>query len=451
MNKKNNPAERFRTRNHRDFTELEKFFEVQKWINGLSPKENNKKRYLGILDDFVKFTKRSPKELIDEEEEDRKKERREQLEPSKKRIKDYYEYCINELGNSGNSSKWKAFSVIAGFYSRNAFPIKFHKEETPSKSPPVKEKVFKLNGKIESNLKKVLKLLLQNLKTLRDKAILTMMASSGMDMVDLFKLQYKNVKNWLDTDDFVIYEYVREKIKNKTKYPAVTVFTLESLEYLKAYLKQEYPKKKDENGKETSEIDINDDDFVFISLGKEKNNKKQLTQFRFTDEIDRISKSIGINNVTPKSFRRFTNVMLIDSGIESNQRNLWLGHVSEIEDAYDLWSKYPEKIREIYSQAIIYVSIGDGYVKLNSQIEQLDKKLKEQKEEYDVKIKEIEQKLQDFQELAQGELDYLKQRKESVTRGGHLSKSGENIKDKIIDDLKQRIAKLEEKLSENNK
>lgn len=417
-NNNNNLAERFKIREHKDFTELEEFFEVQKWINGLSPKERNRKRYLSVLDEYIIFTKRNPKELIDDEDNDRKEERKNQLEPSKKRIKDFYEYC-KQIENSDNTAKWKAFSVIAGFYSRNSFPIKFHKGETPAKSPPIKEKIFKLNGESEKDVKKVLKLILHNLKSLRDKAILTMMASSGMDMVDLFNLKYKNVKNWLNSDDFVIYEYVREKIKNKTKYPAVTIFTLESLEYLKAYLNQEYPKKKDEDGKETNEIDINDNDFVFISLGNEKSKKKQLTQFRFSDEIDKVCESLEITNVSPKSFRRFTNVMLIDSAIAKTYRDLWLGHVSEIEDAYDLWSKYPEKLGEIYAQAIPYVSIGNGYVKLNSQIEQLQKQLKEQDEKYqeyqdslNLKLTQQDNKI----DVLKQELEYYKNLKEEVEK-----------------------------------
>jgi len=377
---------RFSGRKIKDYGDLKKYFEVEKWLSGLSSKIMNRRKYLSVLEDFIKFTDKNPKELIDDEEWDRKKDRRKQIAPSKKRIKDFYEYCIKEMGNTPNTAKWKSFSVIAGFYSRNNFPLKFHQEETPAIAPPKNEKVFKLNGKMESDLKKVLKLILHNLKTLRDKAITSMMASSGMDMADLFKLKYKDIKGWLDAEDFVIYEYVREKVKNKTKYPAVTVFTLESLEYLKAYMNQEYPKP------------ISDEDFIFISLGNEKNRKKRLSQSRFSNEIKKVCESIDIRNVTPKSFRRFCFTKLEDSGIHKFYKDLWMGHSSEISDAYDLWSKYPEKIREIYAQAIPYVTIGDGYVKLNSQIEQLEKEnkeLKEQMQEIKEEMEKIKQNLKE--------------------------------------------------------
>ena len=126
---------------------------------------------------------------------------------------------------------------------------------------------------------------------------------------------------------------------------------------------------------------IKENDYVFISLGNEKSKKKPLTPSRYWDEIKKICETIGVTNVSPKNFRRFTNVSLIDSGIDKTYRELWLGHTSEVEDAYDLWSKYPEKIREIYAQAIPYVGIGNCYAKTTQEIEQLKKDMADLKTE----------------------------------------------------------------------
>ncbi|MHA1301440.1 MAG: hypothetical protein ACTSO9_18620 [Candidatus Helarchaeota archaeon] len=101
----NDLHKRFNGRKIKDLRDLKKYFEVEKWLSGLSSKVKNRRKYLSVLEDCIEFTDRNTKELIDDEEADRRKERKKQIAPNKKRIKDFYKYRIKEMSNTPNIAK----------------------------------------------------------------------------------------------------------------------------------------------------------------------------------------------------------------------------------------------------------------------------------------------------------------------------------------------------------
>ena len=377
----------------KDFKEMMEYSEVTKWINGLSEKPANRKRVMGVLEEYWEFTKKTPKELIDEIEIYTKLPTiRNQTNPAKTSIKNFYDYCIKTYGNSPNSARWKAYSVICGFYSANEFHIKWRMQEKPPKTPPTKEKAFRLNSQINSDMRGILLMVLKELRSLRDRTILCFMASGGLDCVDLFAMKYNQMKDWLAEDkDFVVYEYKRQKIAKKMEFPAVCSFSREAIDYLRQYLEMEYPQP------------IQNEDYVFIVLGKEKYKKKPITEEIFSKEIKYVTEKLNIQNVTPKSTRRFVSSILYkifkEHTIPESFHDLWLGHTQEMKLAYDMWVKYPEEVLKNYAYAIPELTLGEirSTNGNHTQILELDQEIKQLKQTYESEIAELKAKQLEYQ------------------------------------------------------
>jgi len=338
-------------------------FEVQKWLNSIYVRARGKhgfsyasfRVHVLRMNTYITYTCLSPEALIDEIENDEARPLRQRMNPAGIRIKRFYSYLIEKMAPKTAEAYC---NTVRGFYKHNGFIVKVH---IPTGA----------NKKVKYPLtKEIVKAVLMNTPTLRDKVIILIQCCSGMSITDVLDLCYRDIKAELESDKFpLLIDFNR--VKNNRHYK--TFLSRECIFLLKQYLAQERKS-------------INSDDFLFTNV-----YGRQLSYRAFLRVMNRISKrTIGDTRINTKAFRRFFSTQMKMAGVSSDIVEYWMGHSLGVKSDY----LDPERLRSIYEEKEDAVTIMTTVIKLRA-----DEVRKEIEKEFEQKITQLGRRLDDVLNL----------------------------------------------------
>jgi len=215
-----------------------------------------------------------------------------------------------------------------------------------------------------------------------------------MDDVDLFKLKVRDYKLGLYPDDNVSYqESVRQKISRKG-IRFQTFFNSEACEIVDLYLKE----------KESKEGELDENNLLFVT--KNKSNGKYIKISRhFPDNLKTACNKLNVNNVTPKSLRRWFKTELSKRRVESVFIKRMMGHAVDVEgtayegtfdDSDEFEKEYVENIEQ-------YTLLGNDkkLSKVDKRVETLETELQNMRNE----MEKIKSMMQTLDVIKKGEIE----------------------------------------------
>lgn len=189
----------------------------------------------------------------------------------------------------------------------------------------------------------------------RDKAIIAMMATSGLRIGTLFRLKYKHLRRDFEAGRIPVAIHVPAEI-TKGKYMGYTTFiNMEAVAYLKLWLKF---------WEKLVGREIKDDDYIFIKL-KDPSPDKPLDPKSWDSNVFvRIREKMGIRRregrikrfeISPHGLRKFFKTQLIRNGVPIEAVEYMMGHRTDtytrIESLGEDW------LRQKYNEGIIRIRV----------------------------------------------------------------------------------------------
>jgi len=171
----------------------------------------------------------------------------------------------------------------------------------------------------------------------RDKAIIAMMATSGLRIGTLFRLKYKHLKRDLEAGRIPVAIHIPADI-TKGRYMGYTTFiNAEAVHYLKLWLKR---------WESLVGRRIRDDDYLFISLTDPRPDKHINPRSWISLNFKEIRRRVGVRKnvkryeITPHGLRKFFKTQLIGRVPEEAVEYMMghkLGAYTRIEDLGEDW------------------------------------------------------------------------------------------------------------------
>jgi integrase len=385
---------------------------VKKWLQAYD--EKHWQQRLSTLDEFCEFIGKTPDEVILEHHQDISQDNPLDIQDiGKTWVNAYFQYLMGENNPlndkmrersiSYNSARQYAYSKLLSFFKRNKVGIEFQKGEIPSESVGVSDRVWrKGDTRISKDEKKeCIKQIRDTFSNTRDKAILLCKISSGMDDVDLFTLKMRDYKRGYYPDFNVAYiEGTREK--NGMFYQ--TFFNSEACTMLDTYFKD-----RERKGEQ-----LTDSSRLFVSLkANSRGRYKKIKRTAFSENLKEACGTLGIQNVTPKSFRKWFNSELKRNGVDHEIVERMMGHKGEISMKYKEIFEDQEEFTEIYVENIeSFTLLGNGNAKLSKldeKVEELELQVEVQKGMIEKLIKEKNDTDKELRELISKNSKILKQ------------------------------------------
>lgn len=400
---------------------------LQRWMSSIS-KESTRRGYKVCFRRYATFTGLSASKLIDEALEDSKRDEREKKDIVKTRLLGFYD----SLRKEGLSLHYCNTSVqsIRSFYQTYNITVRL---KGRSKLPRVKSKNRRL--KITPQ---ILKSLMDNTKSLRDRSILLILFQSGLDASSLCSLKYGDIVECL-TEDFSPPLKIDVR-RPKTQVDFYTFIGKDSIEALKIYI----------HDLESKGFKFSENTPLFLKEGSQLNKFEKITPNLIQFSFRELSKKLGYMNddkdrniMSPHSFRESFSSILLNNNVPDSIVDFLLGHsIGTMSEAYKKTDF--EKLREMYIQIEPKLSIGNGnnnhtrIETLENTIIQLQKDslaYKTTSETLTKKLVELEENWQKATERADHILELINTRNEN-----------ERIEKERQEQAVQRIQKVLEKL-----
>ena len=268
------------------------------------------------------------KYLIDEIEKDQKKAVRAKGEPQRRIIR--FHNARLEQGASKNYAKSEVGNLM-GFYRKNGFKITFDErfsELFPSGGVPENRKQL-INP---SDLKKML----DNAKSLRDRAVISVMYEGGMDLATLKSINYKQVADVeLSETQFLTLHLRREK----EEWDYFTHLGVNAVEAIRRYIRERKALLRRRGER------LKDDDPLFIKEWVKTGKHKRLTNRCIEKMVKDVAVRAGLLKleilekgrlapIRPYSLRGSFSTLLENDNCPYNYRQFWLGHKIKYGGAY---------------------------------------------------------------------------------------------------------------------
>ncbi|MFC1505718.1 tyrosine-type recombinase/integrase [Thermoproteota archaeon] len=330
--------------------DLHRFLQVEGWqshyqsVNNLlmhlsrkSRSEGTKKVYLWHLYKFCLFTERSPAQLI--------KMKRDVIEKTVQRYADSFSNVSRSYSNIVITSL-KAFFKVNGFKRNKSLELESYyqppRNRTTQEYIPTKAEVYRMADSVCS---------------LRDRAIILMLYSSGLRNSTLRALRVKDVsKELLDGQDVIkipIYPEMKrvDPAACKGGIPYYTFLCSEGTQALRLYLEN---RKERFNG-------ILDEEVLFCTeynqISKEERRKKPITSRELQIIVQQTAKRAGITQwklVHPHALRKtyetiLRNQMIDGSNMDVKTQEFLMGHILPGSQDYYYDSSKVETMRILYS------------------------------------------------------------------------------------------------------
>ena len=387
---------------------------VQEYFLAKNIRQSTKKLYTRRLRYYCNFVGKTPTELIEEAE----NEEEQGLRMRKRSIKKYFLSWLKELQQKdySESSISTLFTSIKVFY-------RFFEIDIPKVMINSTGNNNKSNEKIptKEDIKKALPY-----ANMKYKAIILLMASSGMGSAEIRNLTYEDfleaIKEYFKPSkneqfDMDLITERLEKSRNiiptwrikryKTGMPYITFSTPESMEALILYMN-----KRTKDGYPFKSLK----DYIFLSNGK------KITDSVLAIYFNRLNNAIGFGKVGHYAFfhshalRKFFGSTLNNKGIQRINYDFMMGHqVDKIADAYikpnaeTLKREYMKCLDNLSIESVEIRRIESEEVKnIVNELNEKDKQLKELEKRLDA-VKGLEKRLKILEESEKRSAEFTKE------------------------------------------
>jgi len=414
-----------------DFSELENDPYIQKWLNGIK----STRERLSLMQRFCNFIEKNPSELAKEHNEDLQKDPLKKTNIAKNQLNAFFGYLTdtddekwkNTLNNkrietkiNWNSAIQYVFSKVLSFYSRLEIPVKYHKKEKPKISDKnINEKTWRHNKDliVNENKKDYLKQIKDTFINILDRTIFICKLGSALDDIDLFNLKIRDFKQGYIKEYNICY---LQGNRQKDGIIYQTFFNTEACNSINIYLKERERKGEkiyDNNGDYLKKA-LNF--WLFVSKKKTNNIYSKMQPRYFTETLKEVIEKIDLENITPKSLRRWFSTTLERNSINKGVIKRFMGQKGDVQDKHYNMILEQAKEGEVGEFAKFYyekidslVSLGNGNQKVSEvgkkverleiENEALKDKLTNMKSEYDKKLNDLE--------------DFIKQLDQKISKG----------------------------------
>lgn len=337
------------------------------FFNKIEASENTQKMYRQALKYYTKIAKKTPEELILEAE----SETREGKLMREQRLNQYltaFKKFIDEK-NFAPKSKNVFISGVKTFYKTYDIQIPSHVKTR--KAQPLRENA--INGFLR---KETIVKMLTNAASLRDKAIILAMVSSGMAMNEVRNLRINDFKD-IDTQGIARLFLSRQKVADVVE-PYYTFLSPEAVEAIRNYLEERQRAK-------ITEIK-GDEDYLFINYQNGEQLNERMFHYIFQQlgvKLGYITKTVryGVNPLSSHKLRKYySNTLKNEEVVDEGFVDYTMGHVTPaVQKAYHQLD--PERLKAKYIKTLPYLTFlrtvkplvveSEGYKKLREENEAL--------------------------------------------------------------------------------
>ncbi len=302
---------------------------VTQWFTLIGASEKTKEQYLTYIKLYCETANKTPTQLIDTAIKEFKKGKL----PTERQEFEYINKFLSIIDKKGLAPKTKAscIAIVKSFYK--AYDIQLTSSFGKNQTTETLEANTNTFIKREDIIK-----LLTNANSLRDKAIIFCMASSGMARREILNLKFKNI-----TYDAKIGIIKMRRQKSKVDY--LTFISPEAVDSIKNYLaERDRIEKLKVKG---------DNDFVFVSYasGDQMNDKTFMHIFYALGRKLNYQVDGGFLKTRSHALRKFFASTLENAGIPKNKVDQMLGHaVHGTDSAY--FNQEIESIKRLYLEKL---------------------------------------------------------------------------------------------------
>jgi len=419
-----------------NYRDIEKDPCVKDFIRSRKIRESTKKAYLMRINQYCKFTGKTPTQLIDEAED----EQDQGIKTRKRKIKAYILDYIEELKNNDKSDNTITANIetIFGFY--RSFDI-----DTPRLRNIISHNHNNPSFDELPELKHI-KLVLKSC-SIRDRAIILLHLSSGMGASEVRNLTLKDfitaIEEYLDLDDrnknnmFKVAVNLKDKKeivgtwkirRYKTKMPYITFNSPESTIAIVDYIFYRYKMNKPMKN-------IDDPLFTTKDNAKITSGSHQKLFMRLNDRVGFGLRTKKRRLFTSHMLRKLFTTSLYKAGVDKLAIDWMLGHkINPVTEAYFKTNK--EDLKKNYMKAMHHLTIEKVKVRriesneVKGIVRDLDKKDEEIKflKEENEKTKNLVNELITNTET-DADIRLLKEENEKIKR--LLGELMENMKSKV--------------------
>ncbi len=369
---------------------------ISEWFANIEPSENTRRGYLQGLSAYTEYVKKTPLELIEEAEEEIKSG----CLMRKRKIRGFLLGFREWLKEQGVAPKTVSIRIVAvkSFYSSFDIDLPQLNHKKQFKAMATEGNGVRLE---KENIQKILKY-----ANLRNRAIILVMASSGLSQSDVLDLRIEDLKKGNDEKTSITTLQLR---RIKTKYDFVTFLSPEATKAVADYI--EYRNRKPRGDYKDKETDYekrrirSDKDYLFIKsdvpnkyLEKLDENIRRLESPGLIMMFQNLAKLTGIDNeigswgiVRAHNLRKFFNSQLLNNGADIFFTDYLMGHkIDQVHEAY--FKADPKKLKERYMRYLPFLALTDTetyvieteeYGKLKAKNTELEKQIKDIQKELD--------------------------------------------------------------------
>lgn len=371
--------------------ELKKDAFIMDFFDKTEAAQNTRKLYIQALQHYTGVASKSPRELIEEAEAEIKDGKLMRERSLNKYLTSFKKFI--EEKDFAPITRNVFITGVTSFYRAYDIPLPNHFKTR--KAQPLKENA--VNGFIK---KKTIIKMIHSAASLRDKAIILTMASSGMAMNEARNLRVKDAKN-VDERGIITLFLSRQKVAGAVE-PYYAFLSPEAVDAIKVYLEER-------NRSELARVK-GDTDYLFVNYQDGGQVGERMFQYIFFQ----IGLKLGyikdgrqpyeVNPLSSHKLRKFySNILKNEEVVDDGFIDYTMGHTTPaVQRAYhqpDL-----EKLKNKYIRCLPYLTFlrqvtplvveSDGYKKLREENETLQSQLQEQ----GAKIKRIEEAAKEIEE-----------------------------------------------------
>lgn len=351
---------------------------LEQWFNLFELSDRTREIYTKYMQEFSECIGLTPTQMIEEAITEIKAGKL----PSERNILSYvgkFKKCMKDK-NRAEKSQAVAIACIKSFFK--AFDIQLPSAvRTPKKPHTIKENDNFLSKEDVTKL-------IVNAKSLRDKCLCLLMATSGLGRKEIRNLRIKDIQ--IDDDKIGTISIRRQK----SKVDFTTFCSPEATDALQLYFAER---------KRSPTISIKGEkDFVFVTY----DNGSQILENTFTKIFGQLAQELGYINGTnfiicrPHAFRKFFASTLENSGMPKNKIEYMLGHTPAGSDL-SYYKTDTEALKQLYLKFLPYLTF-----ERNIEIRSLDTKDAERLEDLEKENERLKVKL----ESKDGEISELRAR-----------------------------------------
>jgi integrase len=344
---------------------------VNSWLTGLA--ESTKKNYLKDFSKWLDFIGMTPTQQIEKRLKDLTSKNLTERTFFEQKFRAYKEYLEKETDLKAISVKTQ-LRTVASFFSRNSLPLNLKRGDWESTLETKVIHRFKLN--------------LDDIKamyahaSLRDRALLLVLAQSGLSEADTLALKIEDIKDLYSMPQTE--HYFLEKPREKTNIIQATCISYEALHDIRAML---------------SEIGNPTEGYIFTSQTKGKG--EQISTRTINEAMKSLAeKTFGkekAKQFKTKALRSFYNSALLRANIQPQElKDVMMGHGRKgARKAYD-YDEYT--IKEAYKLAFEHLSANgvqsrEDLAQLRNKMAEMEQKRSEDQETLLNIIKKINEEL----------------------------------------------------------